>query len=269
MATAVFVKTDITTLGSWSGVYGADGYSMASGPLSLPSYANLSIAGDSVYIWAPSSTDPRALVDGSARLAACWFSLTSFTMSLNLTDGNTHQVALYAVNWDALPRPQTFTITDAVTGAVLSTETLSTYSDGVWLVWNISGNVVITVANTGSPNSVVSGIFFSPVSTTSTPPPTTQTSENYMVVMVTTPPAPSHSAVLAWQPVVSATGYNVYRGVVSGGPYTKLTATPLASPSYVDIAVIAGTKYYYTTTSIVGGVESGYSTQVPVTIPTP
>jgi len=43
----------------------------------------------------------------------------------------------------------------------------------------------------------------------------------------------------------------------------------LASPSYVDLAVIAGTKYYYTTTSIVGGVESGYSTQVPVTIPTP
>jgi hypothetical protein len=267
MATATFVITDTTTEGKWVGVYGSDGYTMAAGPQSLPAYATFSFVGGYTWIWAATSTDSRALVSGSTGLAACWYSATTFTLDVNLTDGNTHQVALYAVNWDSQARSETITITDAVSGAVLSTETIPPFSDGVWLVWNISGSVIFTVTNNNSSvNAVVSGLFFAPASSVASPP---TTGSGYMVVMVTTPPPPSHSAVLAWQPVASATEYNVYRGAVSGGPYTKLTATPLTSPSYIDPTVVAGTTYFYTTTSIVSGVESSYSTQVPVSIPTP
>jgi fibronectin type 3 domain-containing protein len=69
--------------------------------------------------------------------------------------------------------------------------------------------------------------------------------------------------------VAGASGYNVYRGTTSGGPYTKLTASPVTAPAYQDLAIVAGTTYYYCTTAIVNGVESAYAVQVPVTIPTP
>lgn len=34
------------------------------------------------------------------RIAACWTSGTSFTIDLNLSGSNTHQVALYLLDWD-------------------------------------------------------------------------------------------------------------------------------------------------------------------------
>ena len=40
-------------------------------------------------------------------------------------------------------------------------------------------------------------------------------------------------------------GYDVYRATVSGGPYTKLNATPLADSAYTDTGLSNGTTYYY------------------------
>jgi len=49
--------------------------------------------------------------------------------------------------------------------------------------------------------------------------------------------APAHSVSLSWavSSSPSISGYDVYRGTVSGGPYTKLTLLPLLSTSYVDV----------------------------------
>ena len=58
-------------------------------------------------------------------------------------------------------------------------------------------------------------------------------------------------------------GYNVYRGLASGGPYTKLNSTPVSS-SYRDATgLTAGTPYYYVATAVsLDSVESVYSTEV-------
>ena len=54
------VKTDTTTAGTWTGKYGADGYSVVGGNTSLPSYATVSVAGDQFYEWeAPGTSDPE------------------------------------------------------------------------------------------------------------------------------------------------------------------------------------------------------------------
>ena len=166
-ATAHFLGTNTTTQGSWRGVYGANGYDIAAdnsaGNPKLPSYAALGITGASTYTWAASTTDPRALQNSAntGRIASTWYSSTSMSFNLNLTDGQVHKVSLYAVDWDSTVRNEQVQILDAATGIVLDTETLSSFHGGEYLSWNLSGNVVIRVTNLNSKsNAVVSGLFF-------------------------------------------------------------------------------------------------------------
>jgi len=114
------------------------------------------------YTWAPSTTDPRALQTGSGadRIAATWYRSGTFSFDVNLTDGNPHPFALYAVDWDTTVRTETIQVLDANTFAVLDTRSLSSFSNGVYLVWNLSGHVRINVIWTGGFNAVVSGAFF-------------------------------------------------------------------------------------------------------------
>jgi hypothetical protein len=79
----------------------------------------------------------------------------------------------------------------------------------------------------------------------------------------------SHSVTLTWTASASAvSGYNVYRSTESGGPYTKLNSSLVATNSYMDATVQAGQTYYYVVTSVTaGGVESAYSAEVSATIP--
>ena len=81
--------------------------------------------------------------------------------------------------------------------------------------------------------------------------------------------AAAHKATLTWTPSTSSvTGYNVYRGTQSGGPYTKLNTSAVAGSTYTDSAVQAGSTYYYVVTSVASsGLESVHSSQVSGTIP--
>jgi hypothetical protein len=83
--------------------------------------------------------------------------------------------------------------------------------------------------------------------------------------------APQHSVTLAWTASTSTVvGYNVYRGTVSGGPYTVITTSPDASTSFTDNAVQAGQTYYYVVTAVDGsGNESVDSNQAQATVSTP
>ncbi|MGH9352779.1 MAG: DUF4082 domain-containing protein [Terriglobia bacterium] len=81
-----------------------------------------------------------------------------------------------------------------------------------------------------------------------------------------------HSVTLTWAASTSPgiMGYNVYRGVVSGGPYTKLNSSLIASTAYTDTTVQAGQTYYYMTTAVDSqGVESAGSNQAAAVVPSP
>ncbi len=81
--------------------------------------------------------------------------------------------------------------------------------------------------------------------------------------------AVTHSVALSWSPSTSTvTGYNTYSSQTSGGPYTKLTSTPVAGTSYTDGSVQAGQTYYFVVTSVdSSSVESAYSVEVSALVP--
>jgi len=81
--------------------------------------------------------------------------------------------------------------------------------------------------------------------------------------------AVSHSVALNWTPNTSSyAGFNVYRGAVSGGPYTMLNSALISATSFTDASVASGQTYYYVATEVdSAGGESVYSSEVIATIP--
>ena len=79
---------------------------------------------------------------------------------MNLTDGNTHKISLYLLDWDGSARAETVTIVDANSSAVLNAESYSSFHNGEYAAWNVKGHVLIKVVKTAGANAVVSGIFF-------------------------------------------------------------------------------------------------------------
>jgi hypothetical protein len=77
------------------------------------------------------------------------------------------------------------------------------------------------------------------------------------------------SVSLSWTASTSVViGYNSYSSTVSGGPYAKLNASPVAATSYTDNTVNSGVTYYYVVTAVdSSNVESSYSQEVPATVP--
>jgi hypothetical protein len=159
---AVFVKTDTKTRGNWKGVYGGEGYNIIADTTKYPSYASVSASGKADWTWMNSSSDIDALqkANSSDRILGLWYSATSFTMDVNVTDGKSHQLALYFLDWDKLGRAQTVEILDAETGAVLNSQTVSGFSSGRYLVWQVSGKVKVRITRTAGSNCILNGIFF-------------------------------------------------------------------------------------------------------------
>jgi hypothetical protein len=80
--------------------------------------------------------------------------------------------------------------------------------------------------------------------------------------------AVSYSVELTWSPstTIDVAGYDVYRGLISDGPYTMLTTT--AATTYTDTDVQSGQTYYYALTAVdSNNDESAYSTAASATIP--
>jgi fibronectin type 3 domain-containing protein len=75
---------------------------------------------------------------------------------------------------------------------------------------------------------------------------------------------------LSWTASTSpaVVGYNAYRSMISGGPYTKLNSSLIAATNYTDKTVQSGVRYYYATTAVNSqGLESVYSNEAAATVP--
>ncbi|MFY9802600.1 MAG: choice-of-anchor D domain-containing protein [Candidatus Acidiferrales bacterium] len=83
-------------------------------------------------------------------------------------------------------------------------------------------------------------------------------------------PSTSHSVALSWDRSTSTVlGYFVYRSSKPSGPYAKMNSSADSSTSYSDSTVASGQVYYYVVTAVDStNIESSYSNQVSVTIPT-
>src|SRR5262249_53788546 len=107
--TATFVRADGATQGSWQGAYGADGYNVVGASASYPASPPGTPGGRGPCTWAASTSDVRALQQpGSStdRIAATWYAANSFTVDVNFTDGQQHQLAAYLLDWDRQGRSE-------------------------------------------------------------------------------------------------------------------------------------------------------------------
>jgi uncharacterized repeat protein (TIGR01451 family) len=220
---AAFVKSDSATQGTWQGAYGGDGYNVIdAGPPSYPSYATVTPVGTADYVWAASTADPRGLqkpANPADRIAAAWYAAGGFTVDVNMTDGASHQVALYLLDWDGGNRSERVDVLDAVNGKVLDSRTASGFGGGQYLVWTLGGHVQLRVTSLGGPNAVLSGLFFGPGK-----PPAGGGSASFLK---------SDGATQGyWQGAYGGDGYNV----IEAGPpsYPKYAAvTPVGTGDYV------------------------------------
>jgi hypothetical protein len=82
--------------------------------------------------------------------------------------------------------------------------------------------------------------------------------------------ATQHTVDLTWNASTDAVSYNIYRGTVSGGPYTMINTSSDSTTTYADGTVVSGDTYYYVATAVnASSEESGYSNQTTAVIPTP
>jgi hypothetical protein len=170
-----------------------------------------------------------------------------------------------------------FTATQVTTPTFSISGTISPTADGSGATVTLSGAAhATTTANTsgaytftGLANGAYTvtptntGYAFTPVSQAATVSGANVTGVNFTATAVQ-----AHSATLTWTASTSAvSGYNVYRGTVSGGPYTLVNTSLIAVETFTDTSVVAGETYYYVTTAVDGAGESVYSNQVAAVIP--
>jgi hypothetical protein len=213
---ASFVTTDTTTQGTWKGTYGSDGYNVIADTASYPGYATVTPSGQATYAWAASTTDVRALQKATAadRIAGIWYSATSFTVDLNFNDGKIHRVSAYFLDWDTTNRSERVDVVDAGTGTVLDTHTVSSFHNGEYLVWNLSGHVQLRITRLGGANAVLSGLFFGNATST--------TSASFVTTDTTTQGT--------WKGAYGSDGYNVIADSASYPAYA--TVTPSGQATY-------------------------------------
>ena len=74
---------------------------------------------------------------------------------------------------------------------------------------------------------------------------------------------------LSWSPSTSqVSGYNVYRGTSSSGPFARLNSSLNTTTSFTDNSIGVGATYFYATTAVnSSGQESSYSNMAEVNVP--
>jgi hypothetical protein len=197
---------------------------------------DISVSGTGVAASRSISASPTSLSFGSVTVG------TSTSASVTLTSTGNTSVTISGVSTSGTG----LSVSGSLSGTVLNP------------AQTVSLNVDFTPTAAGSVAGSVS------VSSNATNSPTT------IAVSGTGVAATSYSVLLSWSASASSgvTGYNVYRGTTSGGPYSKIDSSPLSGLSYTDTTVQAGVEYYYVVTSLNSdGSESGYSTQASASIP--
>lgn len=118
-------------------------------------------SGEGTWLWSNSTTSSAALQDlvGTGRIAASWYSSYGFTVDIDFTDQAVHQVAIYCLDWNGKSRVETISVLDGTSKAVLDTRSVSNFTNGIYLLWNVTGHVKLRIMRSAGPNAVISGVF--------------------------------------------------------------------------------------------------------------
>jgi len=146
--------------------------------------------------------------------------------------------------------------------------------------WNGQGYSLSGVSfplTVSSGKSVSLTVVFAPTNAGSTPGSVTYASnasnsslkESFTGTGTSSTGTTQHDVTLSWGASSSpVAGYNIYRGTVSGGPYTKINPSLETATVYTDSTVQGSTTYYYVATSVDSSSdESAFSNQTTAVVP--
>lgn len=165
LGTAFYARTDLLDQGTWQGVFGGEGNVIAGDSATNPSYVTPSFTRATPSTWSGASTsDAKLLQDpaGGTHSTSYWSSSTNFVVDLNITGGLAHQVTFYMIDWDNSGRSQQVDVRNGTTGALLNTATFSSFSQGQYITFTLSGHVQVVFTNLAgsTKTAVLSGILF-------------------------------------------------------------------------------------------------------------
>ena len=135
-------------------------------------------------------------------------------------------------------------------------------------VSGLSNTAVTWAVTKGTGTITQSGLFTAPKSVESDVITATSQGDSAKLANASVAVLPPHAVALNWNASASAVSfYKVYRGTVSGGPYSLLT-TNLKATTYTDPTVQSGATYYYVTSAVdAAGTESIFSNEFQSLIP--
>ena len=197
-------------------------------------------------------------------------SRTGYTFAPTSQNATVNGANVTGVNFTATAQVgQTFSISGTISPATggsgatvalsgASSATTTANSSGAYIFTGLANGVyTVTPTNTG--------FTFTPVNQS-----VSVNGANLSGVNFTATALQAHSATLSWTASTSSavSGYKVYRGSVSGGPYTLVNTSLVTLLTFTDSAVQSGATYFYVTTAVDGsGIESVFSNEVKAVIP--
>ena len=161
-----FVKRDDKRAGNWRGVVGRDGYVIfnknggAQHLQKLPPYIVSMTSVAEHCVWKVDE-DARGLEDPEGkgpRLSSCEYSGGEIFFDIRATKNIVHHLSLYCLDCDKLNRKNHLQFISGDT--VLYEMDVHDFGNGAWVEFEVAGSMQIKVANTGTTNAVVSGIFW-------------------------------------------------------------------------------------------------------------
>ena len=161
-----------------------------------------------------------------------------------------------------------FTLTTTVSGGFNNAVTLSASGVPSGTTVSFSPNPIAAPGAGSSTMTIAVGTSTAPGTYTLSVTGSGGGKQHTATVSLTVNPPPQVS--LSWTASTSqnVVGYNAYRSLTSGGPYTKLNTGFITSTTYIDRTVLSGVTYYYVTTAVDSqGLESAYSNQAAATVP--
>jgi glucose/arabinose dehydrogenase len=168
-AAAELLWMDTVSQGTWIGAYGSEGFAIPAHATNYPAYVGVDFGIASAHVYFPEGgLRELQTADGSSRIFPVWKVVTP--VGLKFLDGSNHVLAAYFVDPEGT-RQQQIHLFDGETGAPLWTHNLTSFRDGVYLVWKVRGHVKIQVMAIFGPSTYLGGLFFGSLPD-SAPPPT-------------------------------------------------------------------------------------------------
>lgn len=221
-----------------------------------------------------------ALVSGTSNTAVTWSASSGSIAASGLytAPGNAGTYTITAVsNSDPSKSASALAVVSAPQPVTVSISPANaSVSEGSPLQFTaaVSGmsNTAVTWAVTrGSGTITQSGLYTAPKAAESDAITATSQGDSTKSSTASINVVPPHSVALSWDaPSSTAVAYyKVYRGTVSGGPYAALN-TKGTTTTYTDSTVQSGGIYYYVTSAVdAAGVESIFSNELQLIIPSP